>query len=464
MNKTIEELKAERAQLLTEAEDIARIGADMTTREADRFDEIENRIGDIDRQIERGEKSIERAMRLAEAGSVERGTDPGLNWRTEDPRNALRDNARREIERSHKAELLTDKAAENAERLSHDPNAARLFALTGTDAYGRAFAKMAADPDRGHLSWTADEARAYRDVREFASERGLLESGTGQYVVPFQLDPTVNLTNAGAVNPLREISRVVTTTSNAWHGVTSAGVSAEWLAEANEAADASPTLAQPEIVAHKGAAYVQYSFELEQDGPTILRDLQMMLADARANKEAAAFITGSGVGQPKGLITALVAAGGPIIVDGNGTEALAAKDTYDLQNGLPSRWQPNARFAGNLTTWNAFRQMETTNGSLKFPGLQAVPMSLLGRPAHEVSGIDGTINTGATESNYVLVYGDFSQFLIVDRIGTTVELVPHVFGANRRPTGERGLFVHYRVGSDALIPNAFRVLRVNTTA
>lgn len=63
-----------------------------------------------------------------------------------------------------------------------------------------------------------------------------------------------------------------------------------------------------------------------------------------------------------------------------------------------------------------------------------------------------------------MIYGDFSNYVVVDRIGTTVELVPHVFGANGRPTGERGLYMHRRVGGDIVNPNAFRLLNVATTA
>lgn len=463
-NKSIEELQAERAELLREAEDLARIGADMTTREADRFDTIENRVGEIDSAIERGRKSIETVRRLAESGSLEHGSDTGSTRRADNPATTIRDNASRAIERTHTDGLLTDRAAEHADKLARGSGqAAGLIAVTGTEAYGSAFGKLVADPERGHLTWTAEESAAYRAVTAYANERGLLESGSGQYVVPFMLDPTINLTNAGVTGSLREISRVVTITSNAWHGVNSAGVTAEWLAEASEAADASPTLTQPSIPTHKGAAYLTYSFELEQDGPTLMRDLQTLLADGKTNHEAAAFITGTGSGQPTGLQTALVAAGGAILVTGSGTEALDDADPYALQNALDPRWQPGARFAGNLTSWNALRQMETTNGSLKFPGLQTPPMSLLGRPAHEVSSM-GSIDISVTGTAYPLAYGDWSQFVIVDRIGTTIELVPHVIGANRRPTGERGLLMHFRVGSDVVTDNAFRLLKVATTA
>lgn len=56
-----------------------------------------------------------------------------------------------------------------------------------------------------------------------------------------------------------------------------------------------------------------------------------------------------------------------------------------------------------------------------------------------------------------LVFGDFSKFLIVDRIGMNVELVPHLLGANRRPTGERGILAVWMNNCKVLVDNAFRI-------
>ena len=43
--------------------------------------------------------------------------------------------------------------------------------------------------------------------------------------------------------------------------------------------------------------------------------------------------------------------------------------------------------------------------------------------------MDGSLGAGA---DYTVLSGDFRQYIIVDRLGTTVELVPHLLGANRR--------------------------------
>ena len=74
--------------------------------------------------------------------------------------------------------------------------------------------------------------------------------------------------------------------------------------------------------------------------------------------------------------------------------------------------------------------------------------------------MDGTLNAAAAD--YALVFGDFTQYVIVDRIGATIELVPHLFGASQRPTGQRGFYQHWRVGADALVTGAFVLLNWST--
>jgi predicted phage gp36 major capsid-like protein len=43
----------------------------------------------------------------------------------------------------------------------------------------------------------------------------------------------------------------------------------------------------------------------------------------------------------------------------------------------------------------------------------------------------------------------------------SIELIPHLFGTNGRPTGQRGLYALWRNNSIILNPNSFRVLRVH---
>jgi HK97 family phage major capsid protein len=87
---------------------------------------------------------------------------------------------------------------------------------------------------------------------------------------------------------------------------------------------------------------------------------------------------------------------------------------------------------------NATSAFETTAGDLRFP--EVAQGRLLRRPLVECSDM-------TTESAKFLPYGDIRQaFLIADRVGTQVEILPG-FGANQRPSAQRHVFMTFRTGS-----------------
>jgi len=69
---------------------------------------------------------------------------------------------------------------------------------------------------------------------------------------------------------------------------------------------------------------------------------------------------------------------------------------------------------------------------------------------------DFTSTTGAAN---LLVLGDFQNYLVAQRAGMNVELVPHLLGSNRRPSGQRGWYAWARVGADSINDLAFRLLQ-----
>ena len=65
--------------------------------------------------------------------------------------------------------------------------------------------------------------------------------------------------------------------------------------------------------------------------------------------------------------------------------------------------------------------------------------------------------TAVTTGSKWAIVGDFTNFLVADRLGFSVELIPHLFGAsNRFPTLQRVLIGIWRSGSGVLVANAFR--------
>ncbi|MCV7408781.1 hypothetical protein AWC05_07705 [Mycobacterium florentinum] len=371
--------------------------------------------------------------------------------------------ALRRLERSVKAGLPA-RSAEVVERLvSAGPESgaewvARWVVDTGSDAYRSAFAKLVFHGEsRAGLEWTAEERAAYDRVARLRQEQraASLSDAAGGFLVPYELDPTVILTSAGSENSLLQISRVVSTVTDVWHGVTSLGVQSSWDAEASEVSDDSPAFTEPSIPAYKSATFVPFSIEVSQDAPTLLGELGRLMADSQLQLLNEALTNGSGTGSPTGIVTALT--GGSSVVATATADTITAADVYKLQNTLGPRWQANARWCANLGVLNLLRAMETSNGALLFPELRATVPTLLGKPVAELSNMSAALGGGAG-NNPVLLYGDFRNFVVSQRIGSAVELIPHLLGANMRPTGQRGLYSYARWGSDSVNDAAFRLL------
>jgi HK97 family phage major capsid protein len=361
---------------------------------------------------------------------------------------------------NEQADTVPDAARQNmavALENESDPDSrlARYVVAAGDPAYESAFRKWMRDPMSGHYEWTPQERAAYAHTQAEARAMSLGTTTAGGFLVSYSLDPQVLISGAGSINPIRQIARVQLVSENVNKFVTAAGVTASWDAEGAEVSDDTPTLAQPSITCRKGQAFVPLSYELMEDSPDIGRQIQKLFVDAKAQLEATAFTTGNGTTEPKGIVTAVSAVGGSVVTAAGAAVALA--DIIANQNALPPRWRPNARFMANLSVINAARQLPAGSGlTTSIVDDSTNPPRMLGWDLHENSQLDGTI-AGGTTDDFVLLSGDFYQYIIADRVGTSVEFIQNLFGASQRPTGQRGFILHWRTGADAVIPDAFRL-------
>jgi HK97 family phage major capsid protein len=336
-----------------------------------------------------------------------------------------------------------------------DSKLARQVLITSSPAYLRAWSKMATNKQH---TLTEAEVRAMNEVANFRAMS--LSDSAGGYLVPFQLDPTVIITSAGSRNDIRQVARQVVATGDTWNGVSSGAVSWSWDAEAAQVSDDATTFAQPSIPIYKAAGFVPISFEALQDEQNVAMEVAKLLAFGKDSLEASAFATGSGSSQPTGIVTALTGTSSEINAAADDTFAIG--DVYTLQGSLPARYRPNASWLANNLIYNKIRQFDTYGGAGMWERIGADrPAQLLGRAALEAEAMDGSITTSGAVSNFVLVFGDFSNYVIADRIGLTVDFIPHLFStSNNRPTGQSGWYAHYRVGADSVNDGAFVMLDV----
>jgi HK97 family phage major capsid protein len=325
---------------------------------------------------------------------------------------------------------------------------AKMVLTTSKPAYMRAFAK--ASRNAAHMM-TTDEKAAVEECRAMS-----LTPSAGGYLVPFQLDPTVIITANGSNNEVRRVARNVVATGNKWNGISSGLVSWSWDAEAAEVSDDATTFAQPAIDVFMARGFVPISIEALEDEVNVTANVAELLAGGREVLEAAAFINGTGTGQPWGVVARLTGSGAE--VNSATADTFAIGDVYSMHGSLPTRYRRNAAWMGNTLIYNRVRQFDTAGGAGLWTTIgNGQPDSLLGRPTIEAEDMTGTI-TGS-QNNRILVFGDFSNYVIADRIGMTVEFVPHLFGTtNGRPKGQRGWFAYYRTGADVVNTAAFKML------
>jgi HK97 family phage major capsid protein len=367
----------------------------------------------------------------------------------------LRARARMLIEQDHKRHDLTDDFAQVATQRVETMlgKVARHILLTGTQEYRDAFRAYLEDPSTGE--------QRFRAIN--------LTAASGGYLLPYVLDPSIVLTNNASANPFRRVSRVVQTTSNAWQGVNSAGVTAAWVTEAGTAADNSPQVGQIQITPQKGVAWVFGSYE-SLDDTDFGTQLPTLLADARDRLESAAFATGSGTNQPLGVVAAL-GAGSRVAPSTTGTAfgtTANIPDVYNLQAALPPRFRnaAGATFMGNIIQLNKVRALDQYGGGSFWANLTSnTPASLLGQPIYEASDMSATTTgtSGATgTASSTLLFGDFGQFIIADRVGVSMLYEPMVKGtAGSIPTGQAGWYMFWRTSSTVSTTAAFRYLTIS---
>lgn len=367
------------------------------------------------------------------------------------------------IEASTRLEAVgKERATHIVESCSEAPVAAAWLLAMTDPVYVRAFDKRLRHSNDDFAAVLTDEERhAWSRSVEI---RTALTLANGSALVPSHLDPNIILTNAGSDNPYRRISKVVTTTQKVWEGVTSAGVTAEWAAEAAEAADATPGVGAKTITAHRADAYLEMSWEYNQD-TSLANEIGMLIADAKDRLEEAAHATGTGSDQPYGIVTALGLVTASRVAGSSGAAGAAdfvVGDLHALFTAVPPRSRRKSVWVAHNTTGGRIRQFATGTGpqGAFWTDLGAdTPPLLLGRPFHESSSIDSTFVSGSNDD--VLILGNFGQyFQIVDRIGLSIARNDWITGASRRPTAQTGFFAFWRTGSDVTSPEQFRMLRL----
>lgn len=257
----------------------------------------------------------------------------------------------------------------------------------------------------------------------------------GGFMVPTEIESTITRVVA-TISAMRRLSQVVTTGAQTYKKpVNLGGAGAGWVGER----EARPETATPklsmidvlsgEIYANPAATQTM----LDDANMNVEQWLSTEVAQAFADQEGAAFISGDGVNKPKGFLTypivnnASYAWGsvGRIRTGASGAFAASgpADTLIDVIHALRPGYRPGAAWLMSDLTLSAIRKFKDTTGQYLWqPSLQAgQPATLLGYACE----IDENMPTIAANS-YSLAFANWSRaYLIADRTGVRVLRDPY---------------------------------------
>lgn len=233
----------------------------------------------------------------------------------------------------------------------------------------------------------------------------------GGYLVPEEFHEEI-ISELKNENVLRQISRMITTATTHKIPIVSAAPAAEYVSEGGSINLSGETFAQKTLGAYKLAVAASLTNELLSDSFfDIEAHLTQEFAAAIGAREEQAFLTGTGSGEPLGLVTQMAADSSTTITTA-GSGQLNPDDLMNLVYSLKRPYRKNAVFLLNDNTLAAIRKFkDTTLNYLWQPQLSVEePPRLLGFPVY-TSEFVPTIASG----KIAVLFGDFTRFFIGER-------------------------------------------------
>jgi len=252
-------------------------------------------------------------------------------------------------------------------------------------------------------------------------------------------------------SPIRSIASVRTITAPSVRYPRRTSITnAKWEGEGEESPGSQPAFGMLDIPAHRLTTHVDVSNELLADSAGAAeQEVRLALAEDFGAKEGTAFVNGTGAGQPEGLMV------NPSIaetINGHASN-LSADKLIDLMYALPAAYRNAGTWTMNGSTLAAVRKLKDGDGRFLWqPSYQAgQPETILGRPV--IEAVDMPDIAGGA---FPILFGDFAQYRIVDRIALAILADPYS-QATRNMTR---MHATRRVGARVLQPAAFRKLKM----
>ena len=276
------------------------------------------------------------------------------------------------------------------------------------------------------------EAKSRNDGRETRATQTVTSTGSaGGFALPEIIERQIARLSVD-ISPIRQIATVRTVGSPDYKELFDInGAGFEWVGETDARAQTNtPDLAEVAPTFGMASAKPQASEESLDD---LFFDVEswltMSAAEAIAQGEGVAFISGNGTKKPTGFLAGpapvttadSARAFGTLqyIASGQAAAMPTSLDTlYDLIYSLRARYRNNARWVTSKLVLSALRKYKNADGDYLWQNAIAAgqPNTFMGYPVIEAEDMP-TVGAGA----FPLAFGDFKEgYLIADRVGMRI--------------------------------------------
>lgn len=273
----------------------------------------------------------------------------------------------------------------------------------------------------------------------------------GGYLAPTEMSGEF-IRDLTEFSPIRSLASVRTTSAPAVSYPRRTGITnAKWKGETQAQEGSEPAFGQIEIPIREVNTFVDVSNQLLADsGGTAEAEVRLALAEDFGQKEGLAFVSGNGVLEPEGLLTAV---GVAETLNGHAT-VLSADKLIELMYSVPAAYRARGSWLMNGGTLAKLRTMKDGQGNYLWqPSYQAgQPEMILGRPVVEAVDMPS-----AVADAYPVLFGDIgTAYRIVDRVALSILVNPYL----RATEGITRIHATRRTGAGVVQPKALRKLKM----
>jgi HK97 family phage major capsid protein len=198
--------------------------------------------------------------------------------------------------------------------------------------------------------------------------------------------------------------------------------------------------------------------ELLQDAAFDVQGLVSRAMGTRiARRQSSHWVTGTGVGQPKGLVAASLTADRDL----DTADTPDYEDLVETQDLLDEAYEPNAKWIMRKNTWSQLRLIVDLNGR---PIIQDSTAGISEKPVRRLLGSPVILDEAmpllsSAGDTYPIAYGDFREAYVIRRVASLVVVVnPYSRAAN----GEVEFTAWERADGNIQNRNAYVILQNNT--